>query len=80
MLSSCFNGLVTDTQAQSLPHLLQLGSELFINEQIDEEVGQVGKVDGKAKVAAHCSAQVVNVNRRGEGQDEDDEETQTNLH
>ena len=33
-------------------HLLQLGSELFVDEQVDEEVGQVVDVEGESKVAA----------------------------
>ena len=37
--------------APASAHLLQLGSELFINEQVDEEVGQVVDVERETKVA-----------------------------
>ena len=61
-------------------HLLQLGSKLFVDKEVHKEICQVVKHERKTKVAADWSAEVDDVEARGEGHDEDDEQTETDLH
>ena len=64
-------------------HRLQLRSKLVIDEQVDEEVGQVVDVECETKVAADWSNRGCKVVREYDwsvGQDEDDEQTETDLH
>ena len=61
-------------------HRLQLGSELLIDEQVDEEVGQVVDVECETEVAAHWFSRYADVQERCVRQDVHDEQTQTDLH
>ena len=60
-------------------HRPQLGSKLFVDEQVDEEVGQVVDPKRKAEVAADWSYKDVPVDCGGEGEDEDQEDTDSDL-
>ena len=59
---------------------LQLAPEIFVDEQIDEEVSQVLNVHRKMKVSVDNASRVERIKQRGEGQNEDQEQTQTDLH
>ena len=58
----------------------QFVTELFIDEQVDEEVNQVADVVGVAKVSADQFIRNDCVDGRSEGEDEDEEQTETDLH
>ena len=61
-------------------HLLKLGSKFFVDEQVDEEVGQVVDVEWETKVAANRLAKKDDVEVRCERQNENHEQTETNFH
>ena len=58
----------------------QLRSELFIDEQVDEEVGEVVYVDRKTKVAADWFPESDDVEERSVRQNENHEQTETNFY
>ena len=66
--------------AQGSAHLLQLGSEVFIDEQVDEEVGQVVDVERETKIAADWFKRNDGVYERCVQQNKDEEQTQTDFH
>ena len=61
-------------------HLFQLDSKFVVNEEVDEEVGQVVDVERVAEVAANWTSKVYNVHRRDKGDDESDKNTRPNFH
>ena len=61
-------------------HRPQLGSELFIDEQVDEEVGQVVDVESKSKVAADWFTKSDYEYEGCVRQNENHEQTETNFH
>ena len=61
-------------------HFSQLGSELFVDEQVDEEVGQVVDVEGKSKVTADWFSKKDDVEERCEPQNKNHEQTETDFH
>ena len=63
-----------------LEHCAQIHAKLLVDQQVDEEVGQVVDVVGVAEVAADWLFRVDCVDGRSEGKDEDEEQTETDLH
>ena len=79
-LSPVFNLICGKTRTPFCAHLLQLGSKLFVDEQVDEEVGQVVDVEWETKVAANRFAKKNDVEDRCEWHDENHEQTETDFH
>ena len=63
-----------------LPDSLQLSSKLFVDDQIDEEVGQVVDVELIDEVAADFLFRIDCVEGWPKRQDEDEEQTKPDLH
>ena len=58
----------------------QFSSKFFVNCQVDEEIAHAVDVVGEAEVAADWSSDVEHVHDRREGEDEDQEQTKSDLH
>ena len=65
--------------ALTCTHRLQLGSSLFIDDQVHEEVGQVVDREDILQVSADDSVHVENDDGGRAGHDEDDEQTKAHL-
>ena len=59
--------------------LSQFSSKFFVNCQVDEKIGHAVDVVGEAEVAADWSSDVEHVHDRREGEDEDQEQTKSDL-
>ena len=71
---------ITHVMCMPCKHRPQLGLELFIDEQVDEEVGAVVDVECKSKVAVDRFSKSDDVDERCVRQNENHKQTETDFH